>query len=68
MEHVEVLRRMRSELPLATDEGPALDAAIAALSAQQPASVDEAKPEWCQTCGIGLPTEADWEKGVWDEA
>lgn len=34
-EHVEVLRRMRNEWPLATDEGPALDAAIAALSAPQ---------------------------------
>src|SRR5690554_3400735 len=33
MEHVEVLRRMRNEWPLATDEGPALDAAIASLSA-----------------------------------
>lgn len=41
-EHVEVLRRMRNEWPLAADEGPALDAAIASLSAPQPPA--EAQP------------------------
>ena len=30
-DHVEVLRRMRMVWPLAVDEGPALDAALAAL-------------------------------------
>lgn len=42
-EHVEVLRRMRNEWPLAADEGPALDAAIASLSAPQPPAEAQAQ-------------------------
>lgn len=37
---IEVLRRMRNEWPLATDEGPALESALASLSAPKPESAE----------------------------
>ena len=60
MEHVEVLRHMKETIKaIMPSEVAALDAAIAALSAQQPAAVDEAMVErfcgrWFQLTGRSL--------------